>query len=70
MEQVEMEYKEMDIWKVNEFNFSNEEVEEFTRSWSKSLANLRSPSNLKEKTFEYCLYSINKLYMQFFFWTW
>ena len=30
MEQVEMEYEEIDIWKVNEFNFLNEELEEFT----------------------------------------
>ena len=29
MEQVQMEYWEMDIWKVNEFNFSNKEVSEF-----------------------------------------
>ena len=29
MEQIQMEYWEMDIWKVNEFNFLNEEVEEF-----------------------------------------
>ena len=28
MEQVQMEYWEMDIWKVNEFNFLNEEVKE------------------------------------------
>ena len=26
MEQVQMEYREMDIWKVNEFNFLNEEI--------------------------------------------
>ena len=32
MEQVEMEYYEIDIWKANEFNFLNEEVEEFTSS--------------------------------------
>ena len=44
----------MDIWKVNEFNFLNDEVEEFTSSWSKDLVDLRIPSNLKEKTFEYC----------------
>ena len=36
----------MDIWKVNEFNFLNEEVEKFTNRW------IRSP---KEKNFEYCL---------------
>ena len=29
MEQIQMEYWEMDIWKVNEFNFFNEEVEKF-----------------------------------------
>ena len=45
----------MDIWKVNEFNFLNEELEEFTRMWNKNLVNLRSLSYLKEKTFEYCL---------------
>ena len=28
MEQVRMEYCEIDIWKVNGFNFLNEEVEE------------------------------------------
>ena len=33
MEQVQMEYWEMDISKVNEFNFLNEEVEEFTSRW-------------------------------------
>ena len=29
MEQVQMEYRKMDIWKVNEFNFFVEEVEEY-----------------------------------------
>ena len=28
MEQVQMEYREINIWKVNEFNILNEEVEE------------------------------------------
>ena len=46
---------EMDISKVNEFNFLNKEVPEFTRRWSKNLVNVRSPSYLKQKTFEYCL---------------
>ena len=27
MEQVQMKYGEMDIWKVNQFNFLNEKVE-------------------------------------------
>ena len=31
IEQVQIEYRKiMDIWKVNEFNFLNEEVQEFT----------------------------------------
>ena len=44
----------MDISKVNEFNFLNEEVEEFTSRWNENLFNVRSPSYLKEKIFEYC----------------
>ena len=47
MEQVQMEYWEMDIEKVNEFNFLNEEVEEFTSMWSQSLVNVKSASYLK-----------------------
>ena len=39
-----MEYWEMDIEKVNEFNFLNEEVEEFTSKWSQNFVNVRSPS--------------------------
>ena len=30
MEEVEMEYSEMDIWKVNEFKFLDRKVDEFT----------------------------------------
>ena len=44
IEQVQMEYWEMDIEKVNEFNFLNEEVEEFTSRWSQNFVNVRSPS--------------------------
>ena len=29
MEQVQMEYRKTDIWKINEFNFLNKEVKEF-----------------------------------------
>ena len=50
-----MEYWEMDIWKVNEFIFLNEEVEEFTSRWSQSVVNVRSPCYLKQKSFKYCL---------------
>ena len=60
----------MNIWKVDEFNVLNEEVEEFTSRWSKNLINLRSPSYLKEKPFEYCLLGIKGLNIQFLFWTW
>ena len=55
MQQVQMEYREMDIWKVNEFNFLNEEVEEFTSKWSQNLVNVKCPSYVKQKSFEYCL---------------
>ena len=47
MELVQMEYREMDIQKVNDFNFLNEEAEEFTSRWSQSLIDLRRPSYLK-----------------------
>ena len=60
----------MDIWKVNEFIFSNEEVEEFTSRWSENLVNVRSPSYFKKIAFEYCLLGINTLYIHFFIWTW
>ena len=45
-----MEYWEMDLWKVNEFNILDEEIEEFTSSWSQNLVNARTPSFLKQKT--------------------
>ena len=38
----------MGIWKVNKFHFLNEEVEEFTKRWSESLANVRGLSYLKQ----------------------
>ena len=44
MQQVQVENSEMDIWKVNDFNFLNEEVEEFLNRWSMYLVNVRSPS--------------------------
>ena len=53
----------MDIWKVNEFNFLNEEIEEFTSRWSQTLVNVRSHSYLKQRNFEYCLLGINRLYV-------
>ena len=49
MEQVQIEYGEMDIWEVNVFNFYNEEVEEFRSMWRQNVVNLRSPSYLKYK---------------------
>ena len=59
MEEVKSKYWEMDIEKVNEFNFLNEEVEEFTRRCQSS-ANVRSPS----------LWGINRLDIQFLIGTW
>ena len=41
MEQLQMEYWEMVIWKVNEFNFLNEAVEEFTNRWNQNLVNVK-----------------------------
>ena len=55
MEQVQIEHGQTDIWKVNEFSFLNEEVEEFSNTWSPNLVNVKSPSYLKQKTFQYCL---------------
>ena len=34
----------MNIEAVNEFNFLNEEVEEFTSRWSQNMVNIRIPS--------------------------
>ena len=56
-----MEYWEMDVWQVNEFNFLNEEVEECTSRWSQNLVNVRIPNYMKLKNFEYCLWGINIL---------
>ena len=69
-EQVQMENRDMHIWKVNEFNFLNEEAEEFTSRWSQNLINLRSPCYLKQKRFQYCLRGINTLYIQLFIGAW
>ena len=40
----------IDIEKVNEFNFLNEEVEELASRRSQSLVNARSSSYLRQKT--------------------
>ena len=40
MDQIRMKYWEMDVWKVNEFNVLNEEVEECTSSWIQNLVNV------------------------------
>ena len=53
MEQIQMEYWEMDIWKVNEFNFLNEEVEEFISRWNQNLVNIKIHIYLKQKNFEF-----------------
>ena len=49
MQQVQVENSEMDIWKVNDFNFLIEEVEEFLNRWSMYLVNVRSPANWSKK---------------------
>ena len=45
----------MNIEKVAEFNFLNEEVKEFTRRCSQSLFNVRSSSYLKYRCFTFRL---------------
>ena len=47
MEQAQREYSEMDIWKIKEFNFLKEEIEELTSSWGQNLVNVRNSSYLK-----------------------
>ena len=64
---VQIEYWETDTWKVHGFNFLNEEVEEFSNRWSPSLINVKSPSYLKQKTFQYCLWGIDYI-LSFSFW--
>ena len=44
MGQLQIECREMDIWKVNELNFLNKEVEEIIGRWSQNLGNIRSTS--------------------------
>ena len=61
MEQVQIKYWEMSIWIVNEFNFLNVEVKEFTSRWSQNLVNVKSPCYLRQKTFKYCLWDIDRL---------
>ena len=39
----------MDIWKVNKFNFLNEEVEEFISRLNQNLVNIKNLSYLKRK---------------------
>ena len=62
MEQVQTQYWGMNIWKVNEFNFLNEEVEEFISRCRQNLVNVRSHSCLKQKTFEYFLWGIDYIF--------
>ena len=38
----------MDIQKVTEFNFLNEEVEEFKIRWIRVSVNIRIPSNMNQ----------------------
>ena len=51
MEQVQIEYWKMDIWKANEFNILSEEVEQLRKRWSPTLGNVRSPRYLKQRNF-------------------
>ena len=64
VEQVHIEYREMDIWKVNKFNFLSKEVEEFASKCSQNLVNV-SPSYFKRKP-----YYIFRLYIHLFICLW
>ena len=44
-----MFYRRMDIWKVNELNVLNKEVEEFTSRGSQNLVNVIISSYMKQK---------------------
>ena len=70
MDQEQIEYWEMVIEKVNELEILNEKVYQLMGRYSQILVNVRNPSYLKPKTFEYCLLGVNRLYIQFFVWTW
>ena len=56
----------MVIEKVNELEILNEKVYQLMGRYSQILVNVRNPSYLKPKTFEYCLLGVNRLYIQFF----
>ena len=56
----------IDIEKVNEFNFLNEEVEELASRRSQSLVNARSSSYLRQKNFDFVYEGITRLYFQLF----
>ena len=51
MEEIKMEYWKMNIWKVNEFNFLNETVEEFASRCSQNLVNIRGLAIWSNKPF-------------------
>ena len=67
MEQVQIEYWETNISKVHEFNFLNEKVEKSLNRWGLKMVNVKSPSYLKQKTFQYCLWGIDYIF-SFSFW--
>ena len=64
MEQAQMEHWETDTEKVNKSKFLNGEVEGFSTRWSQNLVNVRGTSSLKQKTFKYSLWVINRLYIK------
>ena len=67
IELVQIENLEIDIWKLDDFNFLNEEVEQFSNQWSPYLVNVRSPSYLKQKPLEYFLWGVDYMF-SFSFW--
>ena len=67
MELVQIENWEINIWKVNDFNFLNEEVEQFSNQWSSYLVNVRAMLGDPEILIFTALKAIDSLIIYLFF---
>ena len=53
-------------WRYFIYGVMKRKIQPLTSRLSQNLVNIRSSSYLKQKTFEYCLWAINSIYIQFF----
>ena len=53
-------------WRYFIYGVMKRKIQPLTSRLSQNLVNIRSSSYLKQKTFEYCLWGINSIYIQFF----